>query len=124
MGGAAAVLGAARAVAALRPQGVQVLGLDTPGRLSTILMAMPAWQYLGHIAMACQVHFIIAACENMIDGHGLLPSDVLTASNGKTVEASRRLPLASSCDRRSQAVNVDTMYLSCTAEQQQLVTCS
>ena len=37
------------------------------------------------------MHFIIAACENMIDGRGMLPSDVLTASNGKTVEASRRL---------------------------------
>ena len=34
-----------------------------------------------------QVHFIVAACENMIDGRGMLPSDVLTASNGKTVEA-------------------------------------
>jgi leucyl aminopeptidase len=38
--------------------------------------------------MMMQVHFILAACENMIDGRGMLPSDVLTASNGKTVEAS------------------------------------
>ena len=38
--------------------------------------------------LPCQVHFIVAACENMIDGNGMLPSDVLTASNGKTVEAS------------------------------------
>merc|ERR1719188_860709 len=33
-----------------------------------------------------EVHFITAACENMINGHGLRPGDVLTASNGKTVE--------------------------------------
>ena len=33
-----------------------------------------------------QVHFIIAACENMIDGRGMRPGDVLTAMNGLTVE--------------------------------------
>lgn len=33
-----------------------------------------------------QIHFISASCENMIDGKGMLPGDVLTASNGKTVE--------------------------------------
>lgn len=33
-----------------------------------------------------QIHFISASCENMIDGRGMLPGDVLTASNGKTVE--------------------------------------
>jgi len=33
-----------------------------------------------------EVHFIVAACENMINGHGLRPGDVITASNGKTVE--------------------------------------
>ena len=37
-----------------------------------------------------QIHFISASCENMIDGKGMLPGDVLTASNGKTVEV--RLP--------------------------------
>lgn len=35
-----------------------------------------------------QIHFISASCENMIDGRGMLPGDVLTASNGKTVEVS------------------------------------
>ena len=48
---------------------------------------------------ACQVHFIIASCENMVDGRGLRPGDVLVASNGKTVEinntdAEGRLTLA------------------------------
>ena len=33
-----------------------------------------------------QVHFIIAACENMIDGRGMRPGDILTAMNGLTVE--------------------------------------
>ena len=55
MGGSAAVLGAAAAIAALQPQGVEV-------------------------------HFIAPACENMVAGAAMLPSDVLTASNGKTVE--------------------------------------
>jgi len=67
-GGAAAVLGAARAVAALQPEGVEV-------------------------------HFIVAACENMINDRAVVPSDILTASNGKTIEiintdAEGRLTLA------------------------------
>jgi leucyl aminopeptidase len=67
-GGAAAVLGAARAVAALAPAGVEA-------------------------------HFVVAACENMINHKGIVPSDILTASNGKTIEvmntdAEGRLTLA------------------------------
>ena len=46
-----------------------------------------------------EVHFIIASCENMVDGKGLRPGDILVASNGKTVEvnntdAEGRLTLA------------------------------
>ena len=46
-----------------------------------------------------EVHFIVASCENMVDGKGLRPGDILTASNGKTVEvnntdAEGRLTLA------------------------------
>ena len=68
MGGAGATLGAARAVADLKPSGVEV-------------------------------HFIIASCENMVDGKGLRPGDILVASNGTTVEinntdAEGRLTLA------------------------------
>ena len=33
-----------------------------------------------------QVHFIVAACENMISGTGMRPGDIITASNGKTIE--------------------------------------
>ena len=35
---------------------------------------------------ARQVHIISAACENMIDGKGMRPGDILQAANGKTVE--------------------------------------
>ena len=46
-----------------------------------------------------EVHFIIAACENMINGSALHPGDVVEASNGKTIEvnntdAEGRLTLA------------------------------
>ena len=33
-----------------------------------------------------QVHFISAACENMINGKALRPGDVLVSASGKTVE--------------------------------------
>jgi len=67
MGGAAATLGAAKAVGQLKP--------DT------------------------EVHFIVAATENMISGRAMRPGDILTASNGKTIEvnntdAEGRLTLA------------------------------
>lgn len=67
-GGAGAVLGAARAVGALKPAGVEV-------------------------------HFIVAACENMVSERAMRPGDILTASNDKTIEvlntdAEGRLTLA------------------------------
>ena len=67
MGGAAATLGAAQAIAQLKPQ--------------------------------AEVHFISAVTENMISGRALRPGDILTASNGKTIEvnntdAEGRLTLA------------------------------
>ncbi|MEB3288347.1 MAG: leucyl aminopeptidase [Leptolyngbya sp.] len=67
MGGAAAVLGAAKAIGQLKP--------------------------------SVEVHFISAAVENMISGNALRPGDILTASNGKTIEvnntdAEGRLTLA------------------------------
>ncbi|OIT01533.1 PREDICTED: leucine aminopeptidase 2, chloroplastic [Nicotiana attenuata] len=55
---------------------------------------------LGQIKPAgVEVHFIVAACENMISGTGMRPGDVVTASNGKTIEvnntdAEGRLTLA------------------------------
>ncbi|KAK7388374.1 hypothetical protein VNO78_23190 [Psophocarpus tetragonolobus] len=46
-----------------------------------------------------EIHFIVAACENMISGTGMRPGDIVTASNGKTIEvnntdAEGRLTLA------------------------------
>ncbi|WP_243017981.1 MULTISPECIES: leucyl aminopeptidase [Candidatus Cardinium] len=67
MGGAAAMLGAAEAIGAIKPNK--------------------------------EIHFIIAATENMINGSATKPGDVVTASNGKTIEidntdAEGRLTLA------------------------------
>ncbi|MGL5511392.1 MAG: leucyl aminopeptidase, partial [Microcoleaceae cyanobacterium] len=67
MGGAAATLGAAKAIAQLKPD--------------------------------VEVHFISAITENMINGKAMHPGDILTASNGKTIEvnntdAEGRLTLA------------------------------
>ncbi|MBD2462815.1 leucyl aminopeptidase [Oscillatoria sp. FACHB-1407] len=67
MGGAAATLGAAKAVGSLKPD--------------------------------VEVHFISAVTENMISGRAMHPGDILTASNGKTIEinntdAEGRLTLA------------------------------
>jgi leucyl aminopeptidase len=67
-GGAAAVLGAMRALGELQPPHVQV-------------------------------HCFVAACENMISHRAYVPSDILIASNGKTIEimntdAEGRLTLA------------------------------
>jgi len=33
-----------------------------------------------------EVHFVVAACENMINERAMVPGDILTASNGKTIE--------------------------------------
>ncbi|MEB3330919.1 MAG: leucyl aminopeptidase [Synechococcaceae cyanobacterium] len=46
-----------------------------------------------------EVHVIVASCENMISGSAIHPGDILTASNGKTIEinntdAEGRLTLA------------------------------
>lgn len=82
-GGAAAVLGAAKTIAAIRPPGVEC-------------------------------HFVVAACENMINDKGIVPSDVLVASNGVTIEvlntdAEGRLTLADAlvyCDQELQCEKI------------------
>jgi leucyl aminopeptidase len=44
-------------------------------------------QAIGGIAPAgVEAHFIVAACENMISDKAMRPGDILTASNGKTIE--------------------------------------
>jgi leucyl aminopeptidase len=92
-GGAAAVLGAAKTIGALKPPGVEC-------------------------------HFVVAACENMINDRGIVPSDVLVASNGVTIEvantdAEGRLTLADAlvyCDKELQCekiIELSTLTGSC-----------
>ncbi|CBZ51199.1 probable cytosol aminopeptidase, related [Neospora caninum Liverpool] len=83
MGGAAAVLGAARALGELKPENVEI-------------------------------HFLVAACENMISDKSYRPGDVITASNGKTVEigntdAEGRLTLADALIYAEKTVKADTI---------------
>jgi len=68
MGGSAAVLGAMRSIAELKPKGLEL-------------------------------HVVVAACENMVNGSAVHPGDIITASNGTTIEinntdAEGRLTLA------------------------------
>jgi len=54
---------------------------------------------LGELKPDVEVHGIIAACENMLNGNSYKPGDILTAKNGKTIEvdntdAEGRLTLA------------------------------
>ncbi len=57
-------------------------------------------QAIGELAPeGVEVHFIVAACENMLSDKAVRPGDILTASNGKTIEvintdAEGRLTLA------------------------------
>ena len=60
-----------------------------------------------------EVHFISATCENMVSGDGLHPGDIITASNGVTIEvnntdAEGRLTLADAlvyaCNLKPDAV--------------------
>ena len=82
-GGAAAVFGAAKTLAELKPANVEL-------------------------------HFIVAACENMIGPKAYVPSDILTASNGKTIEigntdAEGRLTLADALVYADKEVGCDSI---------------
>ncbi|KAE9462579.1 hypothetical protein C3L33_05509, partial [Rhododendron williamsianum] len=81
MGGSAAVLGAAKALGQIKPAGVEVnyflLGLH---------IVMCPYLSFSDLSLLIEVHFIVAACENMISGTGMRPGDIVTASNGKTIE--------------------------------------
>ena len=44
-------------------------------------------QVIGSLAPeGVEAHFIVAACENMVSDKAFRPGDILTASNGKTIE--------------------------------------
>mmetsp|Transcript_7261 Transcript_7261/g.11590 ORF Transcript_7261/g.11590 Transcript_7261/m.11590 type:complete len:496 (-) Transcript_7261:952-2439(-) len=77
---------------------IELMKFDMGGAGAT-LGAARAVSMFPELARNVKVHFIVAACENMISGKATRPGDVLTASNGKTVEvgntdAEGRLTLA------------------------------
>ncbi|MGP1387418.1 MAG: leucyl aminopeptidase [Thainema sp.] len=81
----------------LKPSGsgIETMKMDMGGAAATLGAA----KAIGQIKPDVEVHFISAATENMISGHALHPGDILTASNGKTIEvnntdAEGRLTLA------------------------------
>ena len=75
---------------------IEMMKYDMGGS-AAVLGAMRA---IGQLRPAdVEVHAIVASCENMISGNAIHPGDVLTASNGKTIEvnntdAEGRLTLA------------------------------
>jgi leucyl aminopeptidase len=75
--------------------GIEMMKIDMGGAAATFGAA----KAIGALQPAVEVHFISAATENMISGNALRPGDILTASNGKTIEvnntdAEGRLTLA------------------------------
>jgi len=75
--------------------GIEIMKVDMGGAAATFGAA----KAIGHIKPDVEVHFISAVTENMISGSAMRPGDILTASNGKTIEvnntdAEGRLTLA------------------------------
>ena len=59
--------------------------------LHSMLAAAIPWRSKLKYVRCMQVHIITASCENMIDGKGMRPGDILQAANGKTVEVWSRI---------------------------------
>ncbi len=75
--------------------GIETMKMDMGGGAATLGAA----KAIGQLKPDVEVHFVCAATENMISGHAMHPGDILTASNGKTIEvnntdAEGRLTLA------------------------------
>jgi leucyl aminopeptidase len=75
--------------------GIETMKMDMGGAGTTFGAA----KAIAQLKPDVEVHFISAVTENMISGHGMRPGDILTASNGKTIEinntdAEGRLTLA------------------------------
>lgn len=75
--------------------GIEMMKTDMGGAAATFGAA----KAIAQIQPDVEVHFISAVTENMISGHAMHPGDILTASNGKTIEvnntdAEGRLTLA------------------------------
>lgn len=81
----------------LKPSGsgIEMMKTDMGGAAATFGAA----KAIAQIKPDVEVHFISAATENMVSGRAMRPGDILTASNGKTIEvnntdAEGRLTLA------------------------------
>ncbi|MBW4634221.1 MAG: leucyl aminopeptidase [Iphinoe sp. HA4291-MV1] len=75
--------------------GIETMKIDMGGAAATLGAA----KAIGQLKPDVEVHFISAVTENMISGRAMHPGDILTASNGKTIEvnntdAEGRLTLA------------------------------
>jgi leucyl aminopeptidase len=75
--------------------GIETMKMDMGGAAATFGAA----KAIGQLQPDVEVHFISAVAENMISGKAIHPGDILTASNGKTIEvnntdAEGRLTLA------------------------------
>ena len=75
--------------------GIEMMKIDMGGAAATFGAA----KAIGQLKPNVEVHFISAATENMIGAKAMHPGDILTASNGKTIEvnntdAEGRLTLA------------------------------
>ena len=75
--------------------GIETMKMDMGGAAATLGAA----KAIGQIKPDVEVHFVSAVTENMISGRAMRPGDILTASNGKTIEvnntdAEGRLTLA------------------------------
>lgn len=75
--------------------GIETMKMDMGGAAATFGAA----KAIGQLQPDVEVHFISAVTENMISGRAMHPGDILTASNGKTIEinntdAEGRLTLA------------------------------
>lgn len=75
--------------------GIETMKMDMGGAAATFGAA----KAIAQIKPDVEVHFVSALCENMISSTAMHPGDILTASNGKTIEvnntdAEGRLTLA------------------------------
>jgi leucyl aminopeptidase len=84
----------------IKTQMMELMKFDCGGAAAVLGAAYTLGQIdQDQIPYNVEVHFIVAACENMINEKAIVPSDILIASNGKTIEvlntdAEGRLTLA------------------------------
>ncbi|KAG7945322.1 hypothetical protein I3843_15G145800 [Carya illinoinensis] len=67
-----------------------------------------------------EVHFIVAACENMISGTGMRPGDIVTASNGKTIEE-WILWFVNNTDAEGRLTLADALVYACNQDVEKIV---